>query len=239
MNCFTVHCYVAAVQWWQRALLPTEQYSIELHTLSHLRYKFDIDSGVHINILFLVAVDVLKSLLFAASTPYVQIDLQSGELEGYDAIFLSPHKFVGGPGTPGILLMSKSLYYLKSSAPSTCGGGTVSFVNGFNEHDTLYYNSIEEREDAGTPPIVQKIRAALAFWSKEYMGNHLIETQENLWIHRALKRLLPNPNIHVLGNTSVKRQPILSFFIYTTSFDQEKEGRDHSGYLERKSNNEG
>ncbi|KAF5185361.1 Aminotransferase [Thalictrum thalictroides] len=170
---------------------------------------------------------------FAASAPYVQIDLRSGELEGYDAIFLSPHKFVGGPGTPGILLMNKSLYHLKSSAPSTCGGGTVSFVNGFSEQDTLYYDDIEEREDAGTPPIVQKIRAALAFWVKEYMGNHLIETQENLWIDRALKRLLPNPNIHVLGNTSVKRQPILSFLIYTTSLDHEKEGKDHSGYMWR------
>ncbi|PIA56745.1 hypothetical protein AQUCO_00700833v1 [Aquilegia coerulea] len=170
---------------------------------------------------------------FAASAPYVQIDLRSGELEGYDAIFLSPHKFVGGPGTPGILLMSKSLYLLKSSAPSTCGGGTVSFVNGFSEQHTLYYDNIEDREDAGTPPIVQKIRAALAFWVKEYMGNHLIEAQENLWIERALKRLLPNPNIHVLGNTSVKRQPILSFLIYTTSLDLEKEGRDKSAYMWR------
>lgn len=63
----------------------------------------------------------------------MQIDLRSGELEGYDAVFLSPHKFVGGPGTPGILLMSKTLYYLRSAPPSTCGGGTVAFVNGFNE----------------------------------------------------------------------------------------------------------
>lgn len=163
---------------------------------------------------------------FAASGPYVQIDLQSGELEGYDAIFLSPHKFVGGPGTSGILLMSKTLYQLRSSAPSTCGGGTVSYVNGFDEKDTLYYENIEDREDAGTPPIVQKIRAALAFWLKEYMGNHLIETQENTFADRALQRLLPNPNIQILGNSSVKRQPILSFLIYTTSLDQKKESLD-------------
>jgi selenocysteine lyase/cysteine desulfurase len=59
--------------------------------------------------------------------------MKSGEIDGYDAVFLSPHKFVGGPGTPGILLMNKSLYKLTSQPPSTCGGGTVAYVNGFNE----------------------------------------------------------------------------------------------------------
>jgi selenocysteine lyase/cysteine desulfurase len=67
------------------------------------------------------------------SGPYVEIDMRSGEIDGYDAIFLSPHKFLGGPGSPGILLMSNALYLLKSSAPSTCGGGTVNYVNGLNE----------------------------------------------------------------------------------------------------------
>lgn len=67
------------------------------------------------------------------SGPYVKIDMRSGEIDGYDAIFLSPHKFVGGPGSPGILMMSKTLYQLKSAPPSTCGGGTVDFVNPFNE----------------------------------------------------------------------------------------------------------
>ncbi len=67
------------------------------------------------------------------SGPYVEIDMRSGEIDGYDAIFLSPHKFLGGPGSPGILLMSNALYLLKSSPPSTCGGGTVNYVNGLNE----------------------------------------------------------------------------------------------------------
>ncbi|XP_077246741.1 uncharacterized protein LOC143886576 [Tasmannia lanceolata] len=170
---------------------------------------------------------------FAASGPYVQIDMRSGELEGYDAVFLSPHKFVGGPGTPGILLMSKNLYYLRSAAPSTCGGGTVIFVDGFNEKNTLYYDEIKEREDAGTPAIIQKIRAALAFWVKEYMGYHLIDTCENLWINRALQRLLPNGNVHVLGNTLVKRQPILSFLVTTTSLAQPTESGDRGMHIWR------
>ncbi|CAN6463844.1 unnamed protein product [Victoria cruziana] len=173
---------------------------------------------------------------FAASGPYVKIDMRSGELEGYDAVFLSPHKFVGGPGTPGILLMNKTLYCLCSSPPSTCGGGTVAFVNGFSERDTLYHADIEEREDAGTPAIVQKIRAALAFWVKEYMGYHLIDSQETLWLGRALKRLLSNPNVIVLGNTKAKRLPIISFLIRTTSpadttfFDREEDPKT-GGYM--------
>ena len=65
--------------------------------------------------------------------------MRSGDMDGYDAIFLSPHKFVGGPGTPGILLMSKILYQLGSSPPSTCGGGTVSFVNGFSEKASIEF----------------------------------------------------------------------------------------------------
>ncbi|KAB1210585.1 hypothetical protein CJ030_MR6G010881 [Morella rubra] len=99
-----------------------------------------------------------------------EIDMRSGEIDGYDAIFLSPHKFIGGPGTPGILLMNKILYRLKSSPPSTCGGGTIIYVNGFNERDTLYYEDIEERENGGTPQIIQTVKAALTFWVKEHIG---------------------------------------------------------------------
>ncbi|KAF7017547.1 hypothetical protein CFC21_030973 [Triticum aestivum] len=151
---------------------------------------------------------------FAASGPYVKIDMKSGETDGYDAVFLSPHKFVGGPGTPGILLMNKSLYKLHSQPPSTCGGGTVAYVNGFNEEDTLYYDDIEEREDAGTPPILQKIRASLAFWVKEYVGYDTMDLRERVFSEMAMKRLVNNPNVRVLGNTSAHRIPIFSFLIY-------------------------
>ncbi|XP_059659748.1 uncharacterized protein LOC132306383 [Cornus florida] len=185
---------------------------------------------------------------FAASGPYVEIDMRSGEVDGYDAIFLSPHKFVGGPGTPGILLMSKVLYQLRSSPPSTCGGGTVSFVNGFSEKDTLYYEDVEEREDAGTPPIIQKMRTAMAFWVKEYIGYEVIERQEHNFIERALDRLLMNPNIWVLGNTTVRRQAILSFLVFSTTnsssvntknnrFIEENGTRDEGTFMWRESGN--
>ncbi|XP_022884474.1 uncharacterized protein LOC111401128 isoform X2 [Olea europaea var. sylvestris] len=160
---------------------------------------------------------------FAASGPYAKIEMRSGEIDGYDAVFLSTHKFLGGPGSPGILLMSKVLYRLGSSPPSTCGGGTVNFVNSCNEEDTLYVDNIEEREDAGTPQIIQKIRAALAFWIKEYIGYKTIERLEQNYIERALKRLVPNPYIWVLGNTKAKRQAMLSFLIYSTTSSSSSE----------------
>ncbi|XP_022963404.1 uncharacterized protein LOC111463617 isoform X2 [Cucurbita moschata] len=154
---------------------------------------------------------------FAASGPYVQIDMRSGEIDGYDAIFLSTHKFLGGPGSPGILLMNKSLYKLKSSPPSTCGGGTVNYVNGFSEKDTLYYEDIEERENGGTPQIIGIIRAALAFWVKEYITYQEIEKREHQYVERGLKKLHQNRNICILGRTSSKRQAILSFIIYSST----------------------
>ncbi|XP_051126750.1 uncharacterized protein LOC127248452 [Andrographis paniculata] len=155
---------------------------------------------------------------YAASGPYEKIEMRSGEMDGYDAIFLSPHKFVGGPGTPGILLMSKALYRLGAAPPSTCGGGTVDYVNGFNEEDTIYVDDVEGREDSGTPPIIQKIRAALAFWVKGLIGHNTIHKIEQIHLKKAFTRLIQNPKIKILGNAAaVKRQPILSFLIHTTS----------------------
>ncbi|KAH7680933.1 Cysteine desulfurase protein [Dioscorea alata] len=143
--------------------------------------------------------------------------MKSGEEDAYDAVFLSPHKFIGGPGSPGMLLINKALYKLKSSPPSTCGGGTVNYVNGFNEQDTLYNEDIEEREHAGTPPIIQTIKAAMAFWVKNFIGFQLISFHETIYTELALNVLLSNPNIRILGNNKVKRLPIISFLIFPSS----------------------
>lgn len=78
----------------------------------------------------------------------------------------------------------------------------------------MYHEDIEEREDAGTPPIIQKVRAALAFWVKEYIGHDLIEFYDSLCVDAALKRLQANPNICVLGNLSARRLPIISFLVF-------------------------
>lgn len=78
----------------------------------------------------------------------------------------------------------------------------------------MYYDDIEEREDAGTPPIVQKIRASLAFWVKEYIGYDTMGIRERVYSEMAMKRVVSNPNIRVLGNTDVERLPIFSFLVY-------------------------
>ncbi|KAJ7532981.1 hypothetical protein O6H91_13G028000 [Diphasiastrum complanatum] len=117
---------------------------------------------------------------FASCGSHMKIDVRSGQLDGYDAVVLSPHKFVGGPGSPGILLMNKHLYLLEGNPPSTCGGGTVDYVNNFSYKDTLFVDDVEMRENAGTPPILQTIRAALAFWIKQHMGPDLIEQPETM-----------------------------------------------------------
>ncbi|BBN08416.1 hypothetical protein MPTK1_4g11420 [Marchantia polymorpha subsp. ruderalis] len=152
---------------------------------------------------------------FAASGPYVEIDMRSGQPDGYDAVFLSPHKFMGGPGTAGVLLMNKSLYLLGTGPPSTCGGGVVDFVN-LDERKTIYYNEVEKREDAGTPGTIQKVRTALTFWVKEHIGTDLISSRETLLIDMAMSRFSCNPNIKIYGGTKAKRIAILSFTVYTT-----------------------
>ncbi|KAK9056593.1 hypothetical protein SSX86_023955 [Deinandra increscens subsp. villosa] len=168
---------------------------------------------------------------FAASGPYVEIDMRSGCVDGYDAIMLSPHKFLGGPGSPGVLLMNKALYKLKHAPPSTCGGGTVNYVNFFNEKDTLYVNDIEEREDAGTPQIIQRVKTALAFQVKEYIKCEAINKKELNNIERALERLVKHPNIWVLGNTKIERHSILSFLVYTNSYSNTRDKPLHGAFV--------
>ncbi|KAK4359836.1 hypothetical protein RND71_022065 [Anisodus tanguticus] len=108
-----------------------------------------------------------------------------------------------------------------------------------NYQDTLYVENIEEREDAGTPPIIQKVRTALAFWVKEFISHKVIERMEHTYIELALQRLLPNPNIWVLGNVTAKRQAVLSFLIYTTTYSSSSDGNgeDTELYLWRETGN--
>ncbi|WP_291429864.1 aminotransferase class V-fold PLP-dependent enzyme [Deinococcus sp.] len=152
---------------------------------------------------------------FAASGPYVKIDMKPGRKDGYDAVFLSPHKFVGGPGTPGLLCFRQELYQL--SVPSTPGGGTVRFVNRTAQ---LYVEDIEAREDAGTPAILGKLRAALAFRVKEQLGTEALTTREHELYGRALSRIRQNPRLKLLGNLDAPRLAFLSFLTFTPSGTQ-------------------
>ncbi len=147
---------------------------------------------------------------FAASGPYVKIDMRPGKTDGYDAVFLSPHKFVGGPGTPGLLCFQDHLYHL--NVPSTAGGGTVRYVSRTKQ---VYIEDIEAREDAGTPAILGKIRTALAFKVKEELGTDVLTAREHELLVRALERLDRHDRIQVLGNPSAPRLAFLSFLVKT------------------------
>ncbi len=145
---------------------------------------------------------------FAAAGPYLKIDMRPGKSDGYDAVFLSPHKFAGGPGTPGLLCFQTQLY--PAGAPTTAGGGTVSYVSRTAHR---FVDNVEAREDAGTPAILGKLRTALAFRAKEQLGIDEIGQREHGLIGRAIERLRTNPRIQMLGKLDAPRLAVLSFLI--------------------------
>ncbi|NND03993.1 MAG: aminotransferase class V-fold PLP-dependent enzyme [Acidimicrobiia bacterium] len=154
--------------------------------------------------------DALSFWDFAAAAPYVDIDMEPAhdELAYKDAIFISPHKLIGGPGTPGVLIARRELF--TNEVPSVPGGGTVAFVNP-KEH--RYYSDIEHREEGGTPAIVESIRAGLVFKLKNDVGTEKIRELEEGFIHRAIADWSAHPNIDVLGNPDAERLSIVSFTI--------------------------
>lgn len=147
---------------------------------------------------------------FACSAPYVDIDMHpEEEEERLDAIFFSPHKFLGGPGSSGVLVFSKKLY--KNMVPDCPGGGTVSWTNPWGEHK--YIDNIEDREDGGTPGFLQTIKTALAIKLKEQMGvDHILKREHEL-LHIIFERLTPYDNIHILAGQHKDRLGVISFYI--------------------------
>jgi hypothetical protein len=125
-----------------------------------------------------------------------------------DAVFISPHKFIGGPGTPGILAVKRRL--LTNRVPTVPGGGTVSYVS---ELDHSYIDEPSHREEGGTPAILESIRAGLVFHVKRAVGEGVIEARERDFIERAIAAWSAEPNLHVLGNLSAKRLSIVSFLV--------------------------
>lgn len=147
---------------------------------------------------------------FAAAAPYVDIHMGTrAEGDGYfDAIFVSPHKFIGGPGTPGLLVARRELF--TNRVPVIPGGGTVSYVNE-EEHD--YLPEVEHREEGGTPDIVGAIRAGLVFQLKEAVGVETIEARERAMVRRAIDRWSQCPELQILGSRTADRLSIVSFIV--------------------------
>ena len=149
---------------------------------------------------------------FACAAPYVDIEMfpTCGEhpLSYKDAAFISPHKFVGGPGTPGVLAVRREL--LHNRVPDVVGGGTVAYVNP-TEH--RYLDDPIHREEGGTPAIVESIRAGLVFQLKQAVGVSTIRAHEESYWQRAVEAWTKNPAIQILGNTRSERLSILSFVV--------------------------
>ena len=148
---------------------------------------------------------------YAAAGPYLDIRMcGDGEdpLTCKDAVVLSPHKFVGGPGTPGVLAIRRDL--LTNSVPVVVGGGTVAYVNPA-EH--VYLADPVHREEAGTPAIVESIRAGLVFHLKRNVGTEVIRAHEHDYLRRAIAAWDQHPTIDVLGNKAADRLSIVSFTV--------------------------
>src|SRR3954454_22235286 len=140
---------------------------------------------------------------YAAAAPYVALSM-----EGIDAMFLSPHKLIGGPGTPGVLAVRRSL--LTNRVPTVPGGGTVAYVNP-EEH--VYLDDPVLREEGGTPDIVGSIRAGLVFQLKQAVGVPLIRAAEEALLRRAVTAWSQEPSIEILGNVDAERLSIVSFVV--------------------------
>jgi selenocysteine lyase/cysteine desulfurase len=146
---------------------------------------------------------------FAASAPYVDINMHpDNPLEKLDAIYFSPHKFLGGPGSSGVLIFDSSLY--KNEVPDEPGGGTVDWTNPWGNYK--YVDNIEAREDGGTPGFLQAIRTALAIKLKEKMGTVNIKAREDELLSIAFKEIQQIPGIKILADKQEKRLGILSFY---------------------------
>lgn len=144
---------------------------------------------------------------YAGGAPYLPIDMMPGDT-AIDAIALSPHKFVGGPGASGVLIVRRDA--VVAERPSVPGGGTVAFVN---DHAQDYTPRLEEREEGGTPNIVGDIRAALVMIVKDVLGQAFITRRNAELVRRALDAWRETPAIALLGGPRDDRLPIFSFTV--------------------------
>ncbi len=147
---------------------------------------------------------------FAASAPYVNIDMHPSDPEAQlDAVFWSPHKFLGGPGSSGVLIFNNALY--RNTVPDDSGGGTVNWTNPWGTYS--FIDDIEAREDAGTPGFLQTIKAALTVQLKMEMGVEAMRKREEMLVAHVMDTLQAVPRVHVLAPTLQHRLAIFSFYV--------------------------
>ena len=162
---------------------------------------------------------------YAAAAPYVAVDMNPDSHDeggvadaSKDAVFLSPHKLIGGPGTPGVLVVKKKL--MTNRVPAMPGGGTVLYVT---PQDHTFIEDPQRREEGGTPAIVEAIRAGLVFKLQQDVGVDLIEQKEAQFRKRALAKWNANPNIEILGNQDKDSLSIFSLRIKCPTADAQRD----------------
>lgn len=147
---------------------------------------------------------------FAASAPYVDIDMHPADAEArLDAVLWSPHKFLGGPGSSGALIFNRELY--RNTVPDDSGGGTVNWTNPWGQYSFL--DDIEAREDAGTPGFLQTIKAALAVHLKDQMGVEPMRLREEAIVPYVMDAMQAIPGVHLLARARRQRLAIFSFYV--------------------------
>ncbi|HXB45304.1 MAG TPA: aminotransferase class V-fold PLP-dependent enzyme [Puia sp.] len=147
---------------------------------------------------------------FACSAPYVDINMHPEERNAHlDAIYFSAHKFLGGPGTPGVLIFNKKMY--PNMIPDQPGGGTVVYSNPWKVHD--YITNIEQREDGGTPPFLQGIKAAMCVRLKEEMGVENMLKREEEMLKIIFARFSGMKTVHLLEENVKNRLGVVSFIV--------------------------
>jgi len=154
---------------------------------------------------------------FAASAPYVSIDMHpADDPDGYlDAVLFSPHKFLGGPGSAGVIVFNRALYH--NSVPDEAGGGTVSWTNPWGQY--AFLENIEAREDAGTPGFLQAIKSALAVQVKDEMTVAAMQAREHDIVPYTMDRLTAIPGVHLLAQGVRRRLAIFSFWVETVHYN--------------------
>ncbi len=147
---------------------------------------------------------------WAASAPYVALDMHPADPdERLDAVLFSPHKFLGGPGSAGVVVFSRDLYH--NRVPDEAGGGTVAWTNPWGRY--AFLDDPEAREDAGTPGFLQAIKAALAVELKEAMGVEAMMRRERMVVPRVMDGLEAIAGVHVLARGCRERLAIVSFYV--------------------------
>jgi len=153
---------------------------------------------------------------FAGSAPYIDINMHpKNPMQSLDAIFFSPHKFLGGPGTSGVLIFSKELY--NKDVPDNPGGGTVEWTDPWGGHK--YYDDIELREDGGTPGFLQAIKTAYTIKLKEQLDTKLIVRREEELVERAFIGFSKIDGIHILADNVTDRLGVMSFWFEHIHFN--------------------